>query len=40
MTGLRTVLRRGFDRVERGFDRLFGCDWNPVSNLGPLGWWA
>lgn len=38
MTGLRAALRRGFDRVERPFDRLFGADWNPFANLGTLGW--
>ena len=38
MTDLRAPLRRGFDRAERGLDRLFGPDWNPLSNLGPLGW--
>ncbi len=38
MTGIRGVLRRGFDRIERPLDRLFGADWNPLANLGPLGW--
>lgn len=38
MLDLRAPLRRGFDRVERGLDLLFGPDWNPLSNLGPLGW--
>jgi ferredoxin/coenzyme F420-reducing hydrogenase delta subunit len=38
MTGLRALLRRGFDRAERGLDVLFGPDWNPLANLGPLGW--
>ena len=38
MAGLRTTLRRGFDRIERPLDRLFGPDWNPLANLGPLGW--
>jgi ferredoxin/coenzyme F420-reducing hydrogenase delta subunit len=38
MVDFRAPLRRGFDRVERGLDRLFGPDWNPLSNLGPLGW--
>lgn len=37
-TGLRATLRRGFDRAERGLDRLFGPDWNPLGQLGPLGW--
>lgn len=38
MAGLRATLRRGFDRVERGLDRAFGPDWNPLAQLGPLGW--
>lgn len=38
MSGPRTVLRRGFDRVERVLDRAFGADWNPLAQLGPLGW--
>ncbi|MFP7570245.1 cytochrome b N-terminal domain-containing protein [Marivita sp. S2033] len=38
MMGLRATLKRGFDRVERPLDRLFGPDWNPLANLGPLGW--
>ncbi len=38
MTGMRAALKRGFDRVERPLDRLFGPDWNPLANLGPLGW--
>lgn len=35
---LRQALRHGFDRAERGLDTLFGADWNPLSNLGSLGW--
>lgn len=35
---MRELLRRGFDRVERGGDFLFGPDWNPLGQLGPLGW--
>ncbi|HMQ91836.1 MAG TPA: cytochrome b N-terminal domain-containing protein [Amaricoccus sp.] len=35
---LRATLRRGLDRAERGLDPLFGADWNPLANLGPLGW--
>ena len=35
---LRATLRRGLDRAERGLDPLFGPDWNPLANLGPLGW--
>lgn len=38
MSGTRAALRRGFDRVERLFDLAFGPDWNPVAQLGPLGW--
>ncbi len=38
MTGIRATLKRGFDRLERPLDRLFGSDWNPLANLGPLGW--
>lgn len=38
MPTMRAVLRRGFDRAERGLDLLFGPDWNPLANLGPLGW--
>ncbi len=38
MADLRSTLRRGFDRAERGLDLLFGPDWNPLANLGPLGW--
>lgn len=32
------MLRRGFDRVERVLDRAFGADWNPLAQLGSLGW--
>jgi ferredoxin/coenzyme F420-reducing hydrogenase delta subunit len=35
---LRATLRRGLDRVERWLDPMFGPDWNPLANLGPLGW--
>jgi ferredoxin len=38
MVDLRAQLRRGFDRSERALDLLFGPDWNPLANLGPLGW--
>lgn len=38
MPDLRAILRRGFDRAERGIDLLFGPDSNPMANLGPLGW--
>jgi len=36
--GARALLRRGFDRAERGLDHAFGSDWNPLAHLGPLGW--
>jgi len=36
--GMRTWIRRGFDRAERGLDYAFGPDWNPLAQLGPLGW--
>jgi ferredoxin/coenzyme F420-reducing hydrogenase delta subunit len=35
---LRRSLRRGFDRAERGFDAIFGPEWNPFGQLGALGW--
>ncbi|RMF37173.1 MAG: hydrogenase iron-sulfur subunit [Alphaproteobacteria bacterium] len=38
MARARAALRRGFDRVERGLDAAFGPDWNPMAQLGPLGW--
>ncbi|MCC0068457.1 MAG: cytochrome b N-terminal domain-containing protein [Rhodobacteraceae bacterium] len=37
-TGPRALLRRGFDRAERLLDRAFGPDWNPLAQLGPIGW--
>ena len=38
MIGLvRGVLRRGFEFIERPFDRLFGPALNPVAQLGALG---
>ncbi|HMN38399.1 MAG TPA: cytochrome b N-terminal domain-containing protein [Hyphomicrobium sp.] len=36
--GIRATLARGFDRAERALDRVFGSDWNPLAQLGPLGW--
>jgi ferredoxin/coenzyme F420-reducing hydrogenase delta subunit len=38
MAGPRAALRRGFDRIERALDHAFGPDWNPLAQLGPLGW--
>lgn len=35
---MRNLLRRGFDRVERAGDLVFGNDWNPFAWLGALGW--
>ena len=35
---IKRSLRRGFDRVERGLDVIFGPDWNPLAQLGALGW--
>ncbi len=34
---LRTVLRYGFELIERPFDRLFGPALNPLAQLGALG---
>jgi ferredoxin/coenzyme F420-reducing hydrogenase delta subunit len=34
----RRILRRGFDRAERGFDAVFGPELNPLGQLGALGW--
>ncbi len=38
MIGPRAALRRGFDRFERLLDAAFGPDWNPMAQLGTLGW--
>ncbi|GIL02172.1 MAG: hypothetical protein BroJett030_20710 [Alphaproteobacteria bacterium] len=38
ITPARSALRRGFDRIERGLDSVFGWDWNPLAHLGALGW--
>jgi ferredoxin/coenzyme F420-reducing hydrogenase delta subunit len=38
MTALRAWVRNGFDRAERVLDRAFGPDWNPLAQLGPIGW--
>ncbi|MDH3666148.1 MAG: cytochrome b N-terminal domain-containing protein [Paracoccaceae bacterium] len=37
-TGFRGYLRRGFDRLERAGDVVFGPDANPLAQLGALGW--
>ena len=34
---VRNVLRRGFELIERPFERLFGPALNPLSQLGALG---
>ncbi len=34
---VRSGLRRGFETIERPFDRLFGPEGNPVAQLGALG---
>lgn len=38
MTGARRVARAGFERVESWFDQVFGSAWNPLYQLGALGW--
>ena len=38
MAGVRGHLRKGFDRLERGLDAVFGADCNPLGQLGALGW--
>ena len=35
---LKRTLRRGFDRVERGLDAIFGPESNPLAQLGAIGW--
>ncbi len=37
MKFLRLLLRRGFQPIEQVLDRIFGPAWNPMSNLGALG---
>ena len=37
MNPVRLVLRAGFNRLERAFDRIFGPAWNPLNQLGALG---
>jgi ferredoxin/coenzyme F420-reducing hydrogenase delta subunit len=38
VSGPRRVARAAFERVENGFDRAFGPAWNPLHQLGALGW--
>lgn len=35
---MQKIARNGFDRLERLLDRAFGPKWNPLAQLGPLGW--
>jgi ferredoxin/coenzyme F420-reducing hydrogenase delta subunit len=37
VTGLRSLLRTGFEFIERGTDRIFGPRLNPLGQLGALG---
>ena len=37
MSWLRQILRIGFDWSEAQLDRAFGPSWNPLHNLGALG---
>ncbi len=38
MSHLRSVLRALFERVENGIECVFGPHWNPMRQLGALGW--
>ena len=38
VAGLRTLARSAFEAIDRGFDAAFGPDWNPMYQLGALGW--
>jgi quinol-cytochrome oxidoreductase complex cytochrome b subunit/coenzyme F420-reducing hydrogenase delta subunit len=35
---LKHILRLGFERLESAFDAAFGAAWNPLYQLGALGW--
>ncbi|MCP4407627.1 MAG: hydrogenase iron-sulfur subunit [Gammaproteobacteria bacterium] len=35
---LRSIARNGFERLENGFDWVFSPAWNPLYQLGALGW--
>ena len=35
---LKAALRTGFEHVEDAFDLIFGARWNPLYQLGALGW--
>lgn len=36
--GLRKITRNAFERLENGLDWAFGPAWNPLYQLGALGW--
>lgn len=38
MVMARGALRHGLERIESGFDAVYGPDWNPLYHLGALGW--
>jgi len=38
MSGLREGVRVLFERAENGIERVFGPSWNPMRQLGALGW--
>ena len=38
MSGLKRLARAGFERIESLFDRVFTPAWNPLYQLGALGW--
>ena len=38
MAGVKRALRHGLERIESGFDAVYGADWNPFYYLGALGW--
>ena len=38
MSRLRSGLRAPFERAENGIERVFGPRWNPMRQLGALGW--
>src|SRR5690606_24348430 len=37
MKVLRAAIRRGFDLAEAGLNKVFPAEWNPLLNLGALG---
>jgi len=38
VSNLRSIPKAAFEAVENGFDKAFGPDWNPLHQLGTLGW--